>query len=157
MQLPAGQLIQQVQHQLPLGPVVDVLGQVAGRAPAGHRSLVPALGHKQPPVQRAGGLPGDRVDRHPQLAVGPLAQRARVLPLDPTEQGPSLGKPVSSTTHAAGESAPTSRSASRWRTGRQSQGLAAMKWCSAWSWTSPSWAAIGWIDLRRPSNISPRR
>src|SRR6266511_1822931 len=35
----------------------------------------------------------------------------------PTEHEPSLGKPVSSTTHAVGESAPTSRSASRSRIG----------------------------------------
>ncbi len=50
----------------------------------------------------------------------------------PTEQLPSLGKPVSSTTHAVGPSAPTSTCASRRRTGRQSQGLVATKWCSAW-------------------------
>jgi hypothetical protein len=50
----------------------------------------------------------------------------------PTEQGPSLGKPVSSTTHAVGSSAAVSTSASRRRTGRQSHGLAATKWCSAW-------------------------
>jgi hypothetical protein len=50
----------------------------------------------------------------------------------PTEHGPSLGKPVSSTTHAVGESAPTSTWASRRRTGRQSHGLVATKWCSAW-------------------------
>jgi hypothetical protein len=50
----------------------------------------------------------------------------------PTEQLPSLGKPVSSATHAVGESAATMTSASRWRTGRQSQGLVATKWCSAW-------------------------
>ena len=50
----------------------------------------------------------------------------------PTEQGPSLGKPVSSTTHAVGASAAVSTSASRRRTGRQSQGDTATKWCSAW-------------------------
>ena len=75
----------------------------------------------------------------------------------PTEWAPSLGKPVSPTTHAVGESAAHSTSASRRRTGRQSQGLVATKWCSAWSWTSPSRAAIGSIDLRRPSSINPRR
>jgi hypothetical protein len=46
----------------------------------------------------------------------------------PTEHGPSLGKPVSSTTHAVGESAAHSSSASRRRTPRQSHGLAATKW-----------------------------
>ena len=40
----------------------------------------------------------------------------------PTEWSPSLGKPVSSTAHAVGSSAATSRSASRRRTGRQSHG-----------------------------------
>jgi len=50
----------------------------------------------------------------------------------PTEWSPSLGKPVSSTAHATGSSAPTSRVASRRRTGPQSHGLAATKWCSAW-------------------------
>jgi len=50
----------------------------------------------------------------------------------PTEQVPSLGKPVSSTAQAVGSRAVTSISASRRRTGRQSHGLAATKWCSAW-------------------------
>jgi hypothetical protein len=45
----------------------------------------------------------------------------------PTEQAPSLGKPVSSTTHAVRSSAAVSTSASRRRTGRQSHGLAATK------------------------------
>jgi hypothetical protein len=75
----------------------------------------------------------------------------------PTEGVPSLGKPVSSTTHAVGESAAVSTSARRRRTGRQSQGDTATKWCSAWSWTSPRRWAIGSIDLRRPSSSSPRR
>jgi hypothetical protein len=65
-----------------------------------------------------------------QLAVLPsVPQYWRCTP---TEHGPSLGKPVSSTTHAVGKSAPHSTSASRRRTGRQSHGLAATKWCSAW-------------------------
>jgi len=49
----------------------------------------------------------------------------------PTERVPSLGKPVSSTAQAVGSRAVTSISASRRRTGRQSHGLAATKWCSA--------------------------
>lgn len=65
-----------------------------------------------------------------QLAVLPsVPEYCRCTP---TEQSPSLGKPVSSTTHAVGASAAHSRSARRRRTGRQSQGLAATKWCSAW-------------------------
>jgi hypothetical protein len=49
----------------------------------------------------------------------------------PTEHSPSLGKPVSSTAHAVGSIAWHSRSASRRRTGRQSYGETATKWCSA--------------------------
>jgi hypothetical protein len=65
-----------------------------------------------------------------QLAVLPsVPQYWRCTP---TECSPSLGKPVSSAAQAVGCSAATSRSASRRRTGRQSQGLAATKWCSAW-------------------------
>ena len=77
------------------------LGHVAGR-PSRRRSVVPALGQEQPPVQRAAGLLGDGVDRHPELAVGRLAQRPRVLALHPHRWSPSLGKPVSSTAHAVG-------------------------------------------------------
>jgi hypothetical protein len=65
-----------------------------------------------------------------QLAVLPsVPEYCRCTP---TEQLPSLGKPVSSTTHAVGESATVIASASRRRTGRQSHGLVATKWCSAW-------------------------
>ena len=92
-QVPLLQLIQHVQHQLPLGPVPHLLGHMAGRPPLGHGVLVPALGHKQPPVQGAAGLLGHGVDRHPQLAVGRLAQRARVLALHPYRTGAVLGEP----------------------------------------------------------------
>src|SRR5215217_12432 len=50
----------------------------------------------------------------------------------PTEWSPSLGKPVSSTAHAVGPSSASRCSARRRRTGRQSQGETATKWCSAW-------------------------
>jgi hypothetical protein len=50
----------------------------------------------------------------------------------PTEQLPSLGKPVSSTTQAVGCSDAVITSASRRRTGRQSHGETPMKWCRAW-------------------------
>ena len=69
-----------------------VLGQVAGRPPRAHGGRIPGLGHKQPPVQRAAGLLGDRVDRHPELAVGRLAQRARVLALYPHRVVAVFGK-----------------------------------------------------------------
>jgi hypothetical protein len=102
--------------------MVHLLGQVAGRAPRGHRDLVPALGHKQPPVQWAGGVLGDRVDRHPSWQLAVLPSLPEYWPLTPTECVPCLGKPVSSTTHAVGPSAAVSTSARRRRTGRQSQG-----------------------------------
>jgi hypothetical protein len=72
--------------------MVHALGQVAGRTPGSHRLLVPTVWEEQPPVQRAGGLLGDSVDRHPQLAVGGLAQRARVLALHPHRAVAVLGK-----------------------------------------------------------------
>jgi hypothetical protein len=130
--LPAGQLIQHVQHQLPFGPVVDVTGQVASGAPEGHRVPVPALREEQPPLQRAGGVLGDRVDRHPNWQLAVLPSVPEYCRWTPTECSPSLGKPVSSTTHAVGSSAAVITSASRRRTGRQSHGETATKWCSAW-------------------------
>jgi hypothetical protein len=75
----------------------------------------------------------------------------------PTEAVPYLGKPVSSTTQASGSSTAVICCASRWRTGRQSQGLWLTNCCSACSLPSASREAMGWIDLRLPSNISPRR
>jgi len=89
-QPPLVQLIHHVQHQLPLGPVPHPLRQVTGRPPLS--VVVPALGQEQPPVQRAAGLLGDGVDRHPQLAVGRLAQRAAVLALHPHRVLPVLGE-----------------------------------------------------------------
>jgi hypothetical protein len=69
---------------------VDLLGHLTGCASLG--VVVPALRQKQPPVQRTAGLLGDGVDRHPELAVGRLAQRAAVLPLDPDRAVAVLGK-----------------------------------------------------------------
>src|SRR6266700_707931 len=56
-------------------------------------SLRPLLGPDQAVIpKRAGGVLGDGVDRHAQLAVGPLAQRAAVLALHPHRAGAVLGK-----------------------------------------------------------------
>jgi hypothetical protein len=155
VKLPAGQLIQHVEGELPLGPVMDIGGQVRCVAPLD--VVIPAGGEEQPPVQWAGCLLAGRVDRDARLAVGDLAERSAVLALHPTEWRPSLGKPVSSTTQTAGSITRHIRSARRRRTGRQSHGEAWMKWCSACLLVSGSRAAIGWIDLRRPSSSSPRR
>ena len=74
----------------------------------------------------------------------------------PTEALPNLGKPVSSTIQASGSTAAVSWVASRWRTGRQSQGLWLRNCCRACSLPSGSPSAMGWIDWRLPSSISPR-
>jgi hypothetical protein len=64
--------------------------QVPGASP---RSIgVPALGQEQPPVDRAARLIGGRMDAHANLAVGHLAERARVLPGDPDRGGAELGE-----------------------------------------------------------------
>jgi hypothetical protein len=54
--------------------------------------VIPGLRQKQPPVQRAGGLIGHRMDRHADLAVGDLAQRPAVLRGDPHRVAAELGK-----------------------------------------------------------------
>jgi site-specific DNA recombinase len=87
---PLVQLVHHVQHQLPLGPVPHPLGQVAGRPP--RHVVLPGLGQEQPPVQRAAGSLGDGVDRHPQLAIGRLAQRPAVLALHPHRMLAVLGE-----------------------------------------------------------------
>jgi hypothetical protein len=112
--------------------MVHTLGQVAGGAPGGHHVLVPALRHKQPPVQRTRGLLGHALTDTPSWQLAVLPSVPEYCRCTPTECVPSLGKPVSSTTHAVGPSAAHSTSASRRRTGRQSHGLVATKWCSAW-------------------------
>ena len=53
---------------------------------------VPALGQEQPPVDRAARLIGGGMHRDPDLAVGHLAQGARVLPGDPDRRVAVLGK-----------------------------------------------------------------
>jgi hypothetical protein len=90
--LPGLQLIEHVQHQLPLGPVPNPLGQLAGRPPLGHGGIVPALGQEQPPVERTRGLLGHGVDRHAKLAVGDLPERARVLALHPHRPAAVFGE-----------------------------------------------------------------
>jgi hypothetical protein len=126
---PPLELIQHVQHQPPLGPVPHPLGQLTGRPPVG---VVPALGQEQPPVQRAARLVGDGVDRHPSWQLAVLPSVPEYCRCTPTECSPSLGKPVSSTAHATGANAVAMTSASRRRTGRQSHGETATKWCNAW-------------------------
>ncbi len=66
--------------------------QVTGSPPLPHPLVVPALGQEQPPIQRAAGLLGDGVDRHPELAVADLAERARVLTLHPHRAVTVLGE-----------------------------------------------------------------
>ncbi len=65
-----------------LGPVPGLVGNAGGLPPRPDRrgrllrhrlGVIPARGEEQPPVQRAGGGIGDRVHRHPDLAVADLA------------------------------------------------------------------------------------
>ena len=66
------------------------LRQVRGAAP---RCIgVPALGQKQPPVDRATRLVGGRMDAHANLAVGHLAEGARALAGNPDRGGAELGE-----------------------------------------------------------------
>jgi hypothetical protein len=114
--------------------MVHPLGQVAGSPPllGGWGVVVPALGHnsRQSSGQQACSVTA--LTDTPSWQLARLPSVPQYWRPTPTECVPSLGKPVSSTTHATGSSALVSRSASRRRTGRQSQGLAATKWCSAW-------------------------
>jgi hypothetical protein len=68
----------------------NLLGHMTGRPPLGIG--IPALGQKQPPVDRAARLIGGGMDRDPDLAVGHLAQGARVLAGDPDRGGAVLGE-----------------------------------------------------------------
>jgi len=68
----------------------NLLGHMTGRPPLGIG--IPALGQEQPPVDRAARLIGSGMDRDPDLAVGHLAQGARVLPGDPDRGGAVLGE-----------------------------------------------------------------
>ena len=123
VQPPLVQLIHHVQHQLPLGPVAHPLGQVAGRAPPRHgpRPSTRAENSRQSIGQLACSVTALTDTPSWQLAVLPSVPE--YWRCTPTDASPSLGKPVSSTAQASAPPPPTSRWASRRRTGRQSQGL----------------------------------
>jgi hypothetical protein len=74
----------------------------------------------------------------------------------PTEWRPNFGKPVSSTIQAAGSSSSDILRARRSLTAPQSHGDWLTNCCRHCSSPSSSRAAIGSIDLRLPSSISPR-
>lgn len=74
-----------------------------------------------------------------------------------TDIRPSLGNDTSSTAQASGPINGTIRSAIRRRTGTGSQVDWFTNCCRFCSLPSGSRSAIGWIDFRRPSSISPRR
>jgi hypothetical protein len=75
----------------------------------------------------------------------------------PTECRPNFGKPVSSTIHTSGPISRCIRRASRALTGSQAHGDWLTNCCRHCSSPSGSRSAIGSIDLRRPSSISPRK
>ena len=107
------------------------LGHVRLAAPLGIG--VPGLREEQPPVQRAGGLVGDRVHAHADLAVGYLAQRPAVLWRHPDRPAAELREAGVIITHAWGWIAAVMRSASRRRTGTGSQGDWLTNCCKACS------------------------
>jgi hypothetical protein len=98
-------------HQLPPGPAPDPLRHPAGCPPLD--IVVPALGgnSRQSSGQLACSVTALTDTPSWQLAV--LSSVPQHWRCAPTEWSPSLGKPVSSTAHAVGVSAPTSRVASR--------------------------------------------
>lgn len=75
----------------------------------------------------------------------------------PTDALPHLGNDTSSITHTSGLTTPDSRLAIRCLTGSGSNGDWFTKCCRACMFPSGRRSAIGWIDLRRPSSIRPRR
>jgi hypothetical protein len=101
-EFPAGELVEHVQHQLPLGPVVDAVGQLAGRPPAGHRGLVPGLGTNSRQSSGQEACSATALTDTPSWQLATLPRVPEYCRWTPTEQFPSLGKPVSSTAHAVG-------------------------------------------------------
>lgn len=75
----------------------------------------------------------------------------------PAEAWPHLGNDTSSITHTCGVIVSDSLRAIRRRTGNGSHGDWFTNCCRACMFPSGSRSAIGWIDLRRPSSIRPRR
>ncbi len=75
----------------------------------------------------------------------------------PTDICPSLGNETSSITHTTGSTTGTVFSATARSTAAWSHGDWFTNCCRACMSPSGSRSAIGWIDLRRPSSINPRR
>lgn len=74
-----------------------------------------------------------------------------------TDWSPDFGNEVSSITHASGVMAEVIFRAIFRSTGTWSHGDWLTNCCRACMLPSGSRPAIGWMDLRRPSSISPRR
>lgn len=72
------------------------------------------------------------------------------------EAVPSFLNPVSSITHASGVIVSSAMAARRRRTGSTFHGEEETNCCSCW-WSTSRRSAIGCIDFRRPSSISPCR
>ena len=114
--------------ELRLGLKDDLVGDLRLAPPLG-RSAHHSSGRYS--AQPSGSVPrsADRVHRDRDLAVADLAQRARVLALHPGECRPSLGIPVSSTTHAATPISGATRSAQARTSTAGSQGESARNCC----------------------------
>ncbi len=152
---PGGEGVEHVQGQAPLLAVHD-LGRDAGHGSAAGVQG-PLLRQEQAPLQRAGGRVARGVDADRDLAVGPFAQGPAVLRATATDILPSLGTDTSSITQAVGRMSGSIRSAIRRCTGTGSHVDWFTNCCRFCSLPSGSRDAIAWMDLRRPSSISPRK
>ena len=97
------------------------------------------------------------MDTDRDLAVRPFPDRSAVLVGHPDRRLAALGNDTSSITHTSGLTTAVSRSAIRCPTGSGSHGDWFTNCCGARMFPSGRRPAIGWIDLRRPSSIRPRR
>jgi hypothetical protein len=117
-------------------------------------------------IQQRRAARGDAHEDDPDLAVVLLAQPAVVLPgcrATPALWSPFLAKPLSSTTPttpigllAAVETNSSTKTAwtSAW-TSSGSQGALLRHFCSAETWPSPTFRAIGSMLVRSGQTISP--
>jgi hypothetical protein len=154
-QCPAGQFLQGVQGQAPLLPVPDLLGDAGppGRAASSVHSR--GRNSRQFSGQEAVSETACTLTATWQLACLPSAPQ--YWGATPTDILPSLGNDTSSTAQASGPACGTIRSAIRRRTGTGSHVDWFTNCCRFCSLPSGSRETMAWIDLRRPSVISPRR
>ena len=132
---------------------------------AGHASLGPAptggvgpfLGQVEPPVQGHRGGVGGRVQAHPGLAQGLFAQGAAPLVGRAHRCGPRFGKGGVVDHPRIGLDRLADLGRYTAPDGGMAPGEEATNCCRACMFPSGRRWAMGWMDLRSPSSISPRR